>query len=1185
MEVEQSKGKARAFQVLQFSPWVNADNDVEIQLFGRTADAASVCVRVRHTPSHILMQVPATLEVRVEYVADIECRMREHVLAYLASNTQKCSRIKCACGKFPLDAKGVTWGLCSRDLKKKYDFRDPIKRVDVVKRFPYKVYQKLPSEMVRFQLDSPQLVAAASDFLRKEIASQGWTTEIFSVVADPLMSFFDEAAEAGKPLGGMDWVSLDYLECLPPASRVTSCDVEFVVEFEALRPAPAPREPAPFKVLAFDLETATDGSRLSQWLRGAQNSKEADDRIAFERAGRAVNGLYAPTDGDAILCASICVSGATTPRRIGLIYGAGDVAPFRRGFVPLESGETDAPRDDGAEIEVVRCADERELILKFSEIVRAEAPDVLTGYNIEKFDIPYIFGRAALWGVLDPFSRLSRVRSHVVRFAQLDRGTVGKGQYQIMVFDAPGLWVLDAITFVKTTHRELDLYNLKHVAEKLLGDKKVDMPIKNIVPYFRGTPEQRRHLLWYCVHDSDLALMVVQKEAAVVSIGMEANVRGVSPHQITILGQQATLQRLMYRVACQGEPDKRVVFARHATQIVETETKTQKQQTLSHWLVPKENQREKSGSTSAPATPRGRAEKEKEKEQKQVIPAYARIPPPPRGKNNKEYEGAIVLDPLVGLYQALIATLDFASLYPSLMRSHNLDARTLLESREHAYQQGLGDDDIQKWGDYWWVRPHVCEGIAPRALTYLLEKRKQVRVDLKHINKDENLLLWNSQYMQQLKLKEGANSIYGMFGATTSWAFCVYVAATVTNLGRMYITKVRDFIQNPANFSYEEAGVTKSYRVLYGDTDSVMVHAGPWVDETRGFETHAELYRKVNSARLFPAGMEIAADSLYSKYLLKAKKSYAAVKHEAGKAPIRVVKGMQSERREFPLVVRTALGHVLDMMLVHGNTPTEIWQYVYDYVGSIYARNVSFSDLVVTIQLRKEPTTAAEWRTEHAAVVREWRQLDPATAPTPGDRVPFCYARVANDRAPAFERTHAPWMFHESPDRKDISTQFVDYDYYVTLLAKPMMRLLDTIFPVWEMKALFSRENHTRVSVSKRGDEEHTQTHRPNASVAKSTRRRGEFLAAAVSTGNIAPSASKKQMDLARARAMSGRITSYFAPVAAPAAPAPAAPAEPATEDEYEMCDSSDDDDDESDDEYDFVDAQDAEIDDLADRF
>jgi len=44
-----------------------------------------------------------------------------------------------------------------------------------------------------------------------------------------------------------------------------------------------------------------------------------------------------------------------------------------------------------------------------------------------------------------------------------------------------------------------------------------------------------------------------------------------------------------------------------------------------------------------------------------------------------QYEGAVVIEPDKGFYKEPIATLDFASLYPSIMMAHNLCYSTLIK--------------------------------------------------------------------------------------------------------------------------------------------------------------------------------------------------------------------------------------------------------------------------------------------------------------------------------------------------------------------------------------------------------------------------------------------------------------------------------------------------------------------------
>jgi DNA polymerase delta subunit 1 len=49
------------------------------------------------------------------------------------------------------------------------------------------------------------------------------------------------------------------------------------------------------------------------------------------------------------------------------------------------------------------------------------------------------------------------------------------------------------------------------------------------------------------------------------------------------------------------------------------------------------------------------------------------------GSDEVQYEGATVIEPNKGYYDVPIATLDFASLYPSIMMAHNLCYTTLLD--------------------------------------------------------------------------------------------------------------------------------------------------------------------------------------------------------------------------------------------------------------------------------------------------------------------------------------------------------------------------------------------------------------------------------------------------------------------------------------------------------------------------
>jgi DNA polymerase elongation subunit (family B) len=69
------------------------------------------------------------------------------------------------------------------------------------------------------------------------------------------------------------------------------------------------------------------------------------------------------------------------------------------------------------------------------------------------------------------------------------------------------------------------------------------------------------------------------------------------------------------------------------------------------------------------------------RKEKLLIPTIVkRGAPGGGGAEDVGYEGATVIEPIKGYYDVPVATLDFASLYPSIMMAHNLCYSTLRKS-------------------------------------------------------------------------------------------------------------------------------------------------------------------------------------------------------------------------------------------------------------------------------------------------------------------------------------------------------------------------------------------------------------------------------------------------------------------------------------------------------------------------
>ena len=45
--------------------------------------------------------------------------------------------------------------------------------------------------------------------------------------------------------------------------------------------------------------------------------------------------------------------------------------------------------------EVISCSKETELLERWAEFIREADPDIITGYNIQNFDLPYVINRSA----------------------------------------------------------------------------------------------------------------------------------------------------------------------------------------------------------------------------------------------------------------------------------------------------------------------------------------------------------------------------------------------------------------------------------------------------------------------------------------------------------------------------------------------------------------------------------------------------------------------------------------------------------------------------------------------------------------------------------------------------------------------------------------------------------------------
>eukprot|EP00452_MALV-II_sp_L67-6_P000218 gene218-46_t len=164
-------------------------------------------------------------------------------------------------------------------------------------------------------------------------------------------------------------------------------------------------------------------------------------------------------------------------------------------------------------------------------------------------------------------------------------------------------------------------------------------------------------------------------------------------------------------------------------------------------------------------------------------------------ENSGQFEGATVLEPKTDFYNKPIATLDFASLYPSIMMAHNLCYCTLIPPHRirGGEVEGLSAEDytVTPCNNYF-VKPSKRRGLLPRILEELLTARKKAKKEMAQEQDGFKKAVLNGR---QLALKISANSVYGFTGAQVGMMPCLEISSSVTAFGRTMIEHTKAMVE------------------------------------------------------------------------------------------------------------------------------------------------------------------------------------------------------------------------------------------------------------------------------------------------------------------------------------------------------------------------------------------------------
>ncbi|ORY41158.1 hypothetical protein LY90DRAFT_661817 [Neocallimastix californiae] len=419
------------------------------------------------------------------------------------------------------------------------------------------------------------------------------------------------------------------------------------------------------------------------------------------------------------------------------------------------------------------------------------------------------------------------------------------------------------------------------------------------------------------------------------------------------------------------------------------------------------------------------------------------IPFMPQEAAEEQYTGATVIEPKKGFYDCPISTLDFNSLYPSIMMAHNLCYTTLL-NKQTIERLGLKKDIdyIVTPSNDMFVKEKHRKGLLPSILKHLIDARKKAKADLKKETDPFKKSVLNGR---QLALKISANSVYGFTGATIGRLPCIPISQSTTAYGREMIEKTKYLVESHYSIAN---GFPHDATVIYGDTDSVMVRFGVETLE-EAMKLGKEAAQFVTQHFIKPINLEF--EKVYFPYLLISKKRYAGLFWTRTEKYDKLdAKGIETVRRDNCRLVQNVIDTCLRKMLIDHNVEAAI-DYAKQVISDLLQNKIDLSQLVITKALSK---TEYDGKQAHKELADRMRKRDPGSAPNLGDRVAYVIIKAAKDAA-AYEKSEDPLyvLEHNIP---------IDTKYYLdNQLSKPLMRIFEPILGD-KAQSLLSG-NHTRV--------------------------------------------------------------------------------------------------------------------------
>jgi DNA polymerase delta subunit 1 len=677
-------------------------------------------------------------------------------------------------------------------------------------------------------------------------------------------------------------------------------------------------------------------------------------------------------------------------------------------------------------VDVESYPTEKELLCAWKEVIRRIDPDMLIGYNIFGFDMPYIWERSIeILGVDNNFGvGFGRKTERECVLIEQPLSSAALGDNMLKYLDLDGIVIVDLYKLMQ--RNSLESYKLDFVANLYLGENKNDIKAHELFELYKGSSTDRKIVAEYCIQDCALVNKLFHKLKVLENNTAMGNVCLVPLSYLFMRGQSIKLFSLVSSF-CKNENFCIPVLKNFNENVID---------------------------------------------------------------EDDGYEGATVLTPNETMYlENSITVLDYSSLYPSSMIERNLSHDSYVKDPIYDNIEGVDYmtityDIYEGTGDKKRkVSEKACKfvqfknnekGIIPRILMKLLTQRKNTRKKIEYetittksgdvfiglvkekagilsitdVEKgaswtvDVNDVLYREDTYNnfekqvfdalQLAYKVTSNSLYGATGARVSPIYLKEIAACTTATGRERIEMARIFVEK--NYTGAE--------VIYGDTDSIFIKFSfynPDGSEILGKATlplSIEMGKRVEKdiKAIMPDPQALLYEKTMFPFIIFSKKRYVGLLYEddANQKPKLKSMGIVLKRRDNAMIVKKIYGGIIDILLYKYDLNAAV-DFLKIELQKLVNGEYPLEDLIVTKTLKgsyKDRTKIA-----HATLVDRMGERGDEK-PQVNDRIPYVYIDVKG------EHIKLQGDRIEHPDYIREHGLSPDYQFYITnQLTKPIAQI------------------------------------------------------------------------------------------------------------------------------------------------